>query len=174
MDPAVIYHQHFRAVYRFFYYRDVDAGDIEDLVQETFIRFFGKYSSHNLSDERITKTLYAIARNVWREWLRSIQNHRTVELLDFDGLTDTLADYQEDQSEEDWTAEREVLSAALTTLSPNIADVLRLRFLEGLTRSETAKRLDMKEDTVHTYQKRGIQQLQAKLGKPVPPSSHTK
>jgi RNA polymerase sigma factor (sigma-70 family) len=176
VDPQSAHAQNYSLLYRFFYYRDVDAGDIEDLCQETFYRFFSKYDCSQLDSLRITKTLYAIARNVWREWLRSEVASRTVELDDDDGAygADFNAFTEEEPSLEMDDVQRGMLIKAIKTLNPTLRTVLTMRFLEGKTRSAIAEHLGTKEKYVHIYQQRGIKALQKALAlSAVSPLAHT-
>jgi RNA polymerase sigma factor (sigma-70 family) len=175
MQPEEVYSTKFDSVYKFFYYKDVDADEIEDLTQETFLRFYQKYDPTQLEDTQIAKILYTIARNIWKEWLRGLSKNRTEELFDtvdyalpFEEFTDEI------QDQDAWQHERGALISAIKECNPTMRSVLTLRFIEGKTRKEIAELLSIKEDHVYTYQKRGVKMLQKMASGAVPPQSHTK
>ena len=172
MDPQSVHTKFFKVIYRFFYYRDVDKEEIEDLCQETFFRFFNKYTLENLTEIQITKILYTIARNVWREWLRKMTATKTEELFKDDGAYDLILESSEDGDNPDLEGERAQLIEAINNLNPTLRTVLTMRFVEGKTRREIAEHLGTKEKYVHIYQQRGIKALQ-KILKTVSPSAHT-
>ncbi len=174
MDFESAYHANFKLVYRFLYYKDVDKGDIEDLAQEVFFRLYKKYDCSQMEAEHITKTAYAIARNVWLEWLRTQGEKRTLALIDDFDYVDSYEEFiQEELPEDERESERERLRACIKDLNPTVQKVLTLRYLEDKTRKETAAILQITEDQVHTYQKRGVAYLRKHFGKTVPPLSHT-
>ena len=61
--------------------------------------------------------------------------------------------------EEDYSA----LFAGLAELSPKYQDVIRLRYMEGLRRSDVAERLGVSIETVKTRQRRALEQLRGRL-----------
>jgi RNA polymerase sigma factor (sigma-70 family) len=171
LDPRHVHATHFKAVYRFFYYREVDGEEIEDLCQDTFFRFFQKYGQQELDTVRISKTLYVIARNVWREWLRLQRRTQTEALFEDELYAATFEAFGEEELEKQPVIGGEELRAAIAELNPTLRTVITLRFLEGKTRQEVADALGTKEKYVHIYQQRGIKALQKLLA--VSPLSHT-
>jgi RNA polymerase sigma factor (sigma-70 family) len=51
------------------------------------------------------------------------------------------------------------MTEAIKGLNPRVKQVITMRFLGNLSRSEIAKQLNISEDDVHTYQKRGVKYL---------------
>ncbi len=167
MDSAeTLYRQHVKAIHSFFFYREVGLSELEDLVQETFVRYFRRYDQEARASEETAKILYGVARNVWREWVRTQIRTNTLELLEHD-LVLTSQENSEGYSDE----EIDKLKSALALLQQTQREVLTLRFIEGMTRKEVAEKLGTSESDVHTYQKRGIKALRRILSEPVPPSA---
>ncbi len=61
-----------------------------------------------------------------------------------------------------WEVRREVVEAVLALDEPYRTTVL-LRFFEGLTRNEVAQRMEVSSETVHTRQRRAVDQLRERL-----------
>lgn len=72
MNFEQIYKKNFPSIYRLFYYKFVPQHAIEDLSHDTFIRFHDKYLSRNLTDQEVTKILFGIGNNVYKEWIKKI------------------------------------------------------------------------------------------------------
>ena len=176
MDAHTIYTLNAQRVYNYLFYRYVGQQDIEDLMQEVFLRFFAKYPYTNLDELACTKLIYRITSFVYLEWCRQQKNtpYELFEEVDHSsGEVQFLEDAYPD-SEVDFTQ----LKLALEQLHPNLRDVLTLRFLEGLSRQEDADRLQIPMANVHVYQKRGIKALRKllneELSPAVPPLPYTK
>lgn len=170
MTPEKIYYEHVKPVHRYFYYKGVPLSDVEDLVQETFMRFFAKYGTDERAESENRRILYTIAKNVWREWVRSSIRNQTVEFDDLRDIPENTQDFEEETAPE---IDKEKLLKALERLNQTLKNVLTLRFIENMTRKEIALKLQIKEKDVHTYQKRGIKQLQKQWNLPVPPPTYT-
>ena len=56
-----------------------------------------------------------------------------------------------------------MLHDTIKSLNPVVRQVLELRFLQNKSRKETAELLQINEDQVHTYQKRGVKYLKDRL-----------
>lgn len=167
----VIYREYVKLVHNFFYYKGVELSEVEDLVQEVFMRLYKNYLDRlgDLDEVETKRLLYTIAKNVWREWVRSSIKHQTYSFDDSFDQAETFEEATEVDPEE-----RVVLLAAIDQLPESQQAVLRCRFIEGLTRRETAERLGIAETHVHTYQKRAIHTLRKVVGRPpVPPTSYT-
>ena len=70
MNEKDLFDSLFPVIYRYFYYKQVSRDEIEDLAQDTFLRFFAKYPTSNLAEEESRKIIFGIAKNVYREWVK--------------------------------------------------------------------------------------------------------
>ena len=154
-------------MYRFFYYKSVNSAYIEDLSQDVYIRFYNKFSDKELSEVESKKILYGIARNVYKEWVRQSIKEKRVSLLDnfeyeeldHGDLLDLFLELENPEFDEKLLKNQEILKEAIETLGENVRNVIKMRFVEGLSRKEVAEKLNIKEKDVHTYQKRGVKYL---------------
>jgi RNA polymerase sigma-70 factor, ECF subfamily len=134
----------------------VPAGDVDDLVQDVFIR-----ALRRLSTLRETTSfgawLAAIARNVANDYHR-----RSVPE---EPLTDDTSD-QEVQcgtSCADQDEQSVAILEAVMSLSETYRETLILRLVEGMTGPEIAARTGMTHGSVRVNLHRGMEQLRAKL-----------
>jgi|GEM_PF-1037333 len=162
-DFQEFYDNTFKGGWRFFFYKNVGRSNIEDLVQEAYLRFFQSYL-HKLSDlNESRKILNGICLNVYREWVKVQVQKGTVweyvEELDWEEEKASFEEYSNPDFDNEMERRKILLREALNQLSGQVRQVLELRYLEGLTRHQTAEKLSVSEDQVHTYQKRGIRYL---------------
>lgn len=134
----------------------VPAGDVDDLVQDVFIRALSRLSTLR-ETASFGPWLVAIARNVANDYHR-----RSVPE---EPLTDD-ASYQEIQcgtSCADQDEQAVAILGAVMSLSETYRETLILRLVEGMTGPEIAARTGMTHGSVRVNLHRGMEQLRAKL-----------
>jgi RNA polymerase sigma factor (sigma-70 family) len=167
VDHTLIYNETYKSLYRFLYYKNLDKKDVEDLLQESYYRFFSKYGDRSLLVEECKKILYSVALNVYREWVRRNMREQTFELeQDYPSQAADIG-YFEDAEVDDFEKYRSLLFAAIDELNPTLQAVVRMRFIENMTRAQIAEKLGTKEKYVHIYQQRAIEMLQKKVVSPM-------
>ena len=140
-----------------------NSGDLEDIAQETFIRFFqARCNGENIASPKAW--LYRVGRRLAIDFGRKAKPV----LLDEAGWRRVEADqaYRPEFGEE----ERSLRSSKLPwhTLSPSEKECLLLR-AEGLTFREVAEVMDVSISTAASYVARAIKKFQ----RAVPKSSET-
>lgn len=165
MDLEKIYKNHFSKVYKFFYYRQVQADNIEDICHDVFIRFYTKYKPDVLTEEEILKILYGFCRNMYKEWVRKQINLRSVSFHEFVQYFDTLEVFADESYELRIEKQKDIVRGLIPELNETVQNVIVLRFFHGKSRKDVAAELGITEADVHTYQKRGIRYLRQKIQK---------
>nr|WP_237500972.1 sigma-70 family RNA polymerase sigma factor [Streptomyces sp. SID8381] len=116
--------------------------------------------------------LFSIASSVHTDYLRRCKvrahDHLTADMLMLDRVSDQMA--PEAAAETRQVAE--AVALLLTTLPLGQQEVLKARFFDGLSTSETAAKLGKREGNIRTLQHRGLSKLAAAIpspssGKPV-------
>jgi RNA polymerase sigma-70 factor, ECF subfamily len=167
MKPEEIYDKTFESIYRFFYYKSVNRSEIEDLVQEVYIRFFRKTDISGTDIILCQKLLYGFSRNIYKEWVRKqIKSELVYSNIDY--LSNDDSDPINDPSVEHDSL---FLKEAIEKLNPVVRQVITMRFIENLSRKEIADKLNIKEKHVHVYQRRGIKYLRDYFSQHVSPKS---
>ncbi|MBQ0827651.1 RNA polymerase sigma factor [Streptomyces tagetis] len=163
---ASLYNEHRGEVFLFLVRRTGDRLLAEDLASETFVRALHRIEtfSADRSSGRIGAWLCVIAQNLVADHFKAPQRQREV-----------LVDDLPVPAEQSWSAEAaamrqldiemaaETVTAAMATLTAYQRDCLRMRFLEGLSVSETAARLGKGAGAVRTLQFRAVATMRAVL-----------
>ncbi len=149
-----LYERHLNAIYRYVLYRVGDVAEAEDLTETVFLKAWEALDRYQTRDVPFTAWLYRIAHNA------IIDRHRTrqaaLPLEDQWPLRDE-ADGPEDRV--DARENIEAVSEALTQLPGAYQHVLTLRFISGLSHSETARVLKRSEEAVRVLQHRALNAL---------------
>jgi len=150
------YSAHSGAIYRFLFWRTKDAHLSEDLTSTTFQKAWVSRRSFKGGSKQAW--LYRIARNTLFDYWR-----KNKELV-----YDNVAELETDETLStpeilDKQLELDKLQAALEKLPSDMRNVVQLRFIEGLSSREVAKRLGIKDGNVRIIQYRALKKLREYL-----------
>jgi len=140
--------------------RGADAGTAEDLAQETLLTVWRKAALYAGDKGSMTTWVFTIARNLRIDRLR-----REVpwQELPEGRLAEASGDPQPDEAMAD-KERQERVQAALAELPAEQQQVVALAYLEGLSHSEIAARLDMPLGTVKSRMRIAYQKIRSALG----------
>ena len=130
-----------------------DQSDIEDLVQEVYVRVFE--AARKEIPEKAKPFLFTTARNLL---INRVRDRRVVPMeaaLDLDALGIAIDTPSPDQGLM-VRDELRRLREAIDSLPPRFRDVVVMRRIEDLSRAEVAQRLGISETTVSDYLTKGM------------------
>ncbi|WP_066073582.1 RNA polymerase sigma factor [Neobacillus soli] len=155
------FYQYSNDVYQFLIYY-LGSVDVEDLVQEVFIRAIKNEDSFR--ENSTPKTwLFSIARNVAIDEIRRKQRGRIKQLL----LKEKQRPFDDQTPEKvlELNETNQQLFQAIQKLNRNYRDVIVLRGIKELSIKETAEILNWKEEKVRLSYHRAIKALQNDKGR---------
>jgi RNA polymerase sigma-70 factor (ECF subfamily) len=145
-------------VHRYISYRVSDHSLAEDLTSETFLRALRRISSYTWQGRDFGAWLVTIARNLIADHFKS--SRYKLELSTSD-LVEAGADRSQPGPEEQVLAgiTNAVLLEAVTRLNPEQQECIVLRFLQGMSVSETAAVLGKNDGAIKALQYRAVRAL---------------
>jgi len=152
------FYQYNKDIYHFLVYY-VGSGDIEDLVQEVFIRAIKGFDSYH-SKSSVKTWLFSIARHVGIDEIRRRKRTRlktVVSILNQEPIEEKTPELILTMNEK-----HRSLYEAIQSLKPNYRDVLILRAIKELSVAETAEVLNWTENKVRITFHRALKALQEK------------
>jgi RNA polymerase sigma-70 factor, ECF subfamily len=156
-DFTVAYQSHATPIYRFLYWRTGDHSLAEDLTSTVFERAWRTRRSFHGGSQRAW--LQRIARNVlidhWRK-RQAIPSDDIEHLREAATITDSSA-----QLDQAMLVER--LQQALAKLPSEMQQVVRLRFMAGLSAKRVGHILQLSEGNVRIIQYRALRKLRKYL-----------
>lgn len=159
-DAFGMLYDHYQAsVYRFLFYRTRSSTLAEDLTSETFFRALRSMTNFRWQGKDFGAWLMTIARNLATDHFKAGRTRLEMTTEDM-GQHDDSTEGPETQVLA--TLTNEVLLTALTQLPDEQRDCLVMRFLQGMSISETASVLARSDGAVKQLQLRGVRNL-AKL-----------
>jgi len=153
---GLIYDAYIDMVFRYVYFRIHDRHLAEDFASETFTRALRRIDSVSFQGRDVGAWLITIARNIIRDHVKSSRYKLEVtsaDMRDADRATD---------GPEDAVLARLSHAALLDCvkkLSPEQQECIVLRFLQGLSVSETALAMNRNDGAIKALQHRAVRRL---------------
>ncbi|MDE1925127.1 MAG: RNA polymerase sigma factor [Patescibacteria group bacterium] len=157
-----IYDAYAKAIFRFIYFRVSQYDIAEDIVQDTFLRFWKILSmGEGVRDTRAL--LYTIAHGLIVDHYRR-QKYRVQIPLDIEKIDSELA-LATDDAENDAMAREEIeaVLAKLSVIKREYRDALLMRYVEDLSVSEIAEMIGKSENSMRVLIHRALKALKSKL-----------
>lgn len=150
---GLIYQRYHRSIFRYLYYRVGNQQLAEDLTADVFLRMIHSLRDYRLQGPPFQAWLFRIARNLAVDHFRRTYSHQVVK------LSETQPDVVDTELLVERNLTSEQLQHALTQVSEEQRDVIVMRFILGMSLTETAQAIHRSEDAVKGLQRRGLMTL---------------
>ncbi|MDT4904400.1 MAG: polymerase sigma-70 factor, subfamily [Pseudonocardiales bacterium] len=156
-----LYDSYVDAVFRFIYFRVNDRALAEDFTSETFLRALRRIGTITYQGRDIGAWFITIARNIVLDHMKSARHRLEIT------TADTIEGKEHAQSTE--TAVLESLAAerlmeAVALLGDEQRECVMLRFIQGLSVSETASVMGKNDGAIKALQHRAVRKLADLVG----------
>ena len=148
-DWEILYRRHFDRIRRYFARSLRDSADAEDLAQQVFVQL-----ARTKIPEKPLPYLQAIARNVLAQYCRRRATEQAA-LAGYLGYKQIAAEGSQGQEVtgdpppgDSRESVKGILMAVVRKLAPKDAELVTLRFFEGLSIKQVARRLGCSENAV--------------------------
>lgn len=155
-----LYDHYVPLVHRYAYHRVGDRATAEDVTSETFVRALRRIDSLTFQGRDVGAWLVTIARNIIRDQVKSSRFRLEVSTADMRDA-DRATDGPEDAVLQHLTNEQ--LLACVRLLGSEQQECIVLRFLHGLSVSETAEIMGKKDGAIKALQHRAVRRLASLL-----------
>jgi RNA polymerase sigma-70 factor (ECF subfamily) len=153
---GLLYDHYVTLVFRYVLHRVGDRAQAEDLTSETFVRALRRIDSLSFQGRDVGAWLVTIARNIVRDHVKSSRFRLEVSTADMRDA-DRATDGPEDAVVARLTNEQ--LLSCIRRLGGEQQECISLRFLQGLSVSETAAVMGKKDGAVKALQHRAVRRL---------------
>jgi RNA polymerase sigma-70 factor (ECF subfamily) len=151
-----LYDHYVTMVHRYVYHRVGDRATAEDVTSETFVRALRRIDSLSFQGRDVGAWLVTIARNIIRDHVKSSRYRLEVSTADMRDA-DRATDGPEDAVVQHLTNQQ--LLACVQQLGSEQQECIVLRFLHGLSVSETAEIMGKKDGAIKALQHRAVRRL---------------
>ncbi|MEP6598725.1 MAG: sigma-70 family RNA polymerase sigma factor [Actinomycetota bacterium] len=158
---GLLYDRYVDAVYRFIYYRVNDRSVAEDFTSETFLRALRRIGGINYQGRDIGAWFTTIARNIVLDHVKSARNRLEVSTGEAVEGSES-APGTEQAVLAAFTTQR--LVAAVNQLGDDQRECIVLRFIQGLSVTETAEVMGKNAGAIKALQHRAVRKLAQTLG----------
>ncbi|TDD41187.1 sigma-70 family RNA polymerase sigma factor [Saccharopolyspora elongata] len=154
-----LYDEYAQIVYRYVLFRVSDHCLAEDITSETFLRALRRIASISYQGRDVAAWFITIAKNLILDHIKSSRNRLEIPTSDVtDNLPVGRTHFGPEQHVLTEATHRELLSC-VRQLNPDQRECIRLRFLQGLSVTETAVAMQRNEGAVKALQHRAIRRL---------------
>jgi RNA polymerase sigma-70 factor (ECF subfamily) len=160
-----LYDRYVDTVFRFIYFRVNDRALAEDFTSETFLRALRRIGTISYQGRDIGAWFITIARNIVLDHMKSAR-HR-LEVTTADTVEGSLRGNEQAQSTENAvldTLASERLMQAVAQLGDEQRECITLRFIQGLSVSETAAVMGKNDGAIKALQHRAVRKLADLVG----------
>jgi RNA polymerase sigma-70 factor (ECF subfamily) len=151
-----LYDHYVTMVHRYVYHRVGDRATAEDVTSETFVRALRRIDSLSFQGRDVGAWLVTIARNIIRDQVKSSRFRLEVTTADMRDA-DRATEGPEDAVVQHMTNQR--LLECVQQLGSEQQECIVLRFLHGLSVSETAEIMGKKDGAIKALQHRAVRRL---------------
>ncbi|MBE7187743.1 MAG: sigma-70 family RNA polymerase sigma factor [Jatrophihabitans endophyticus] len=158
---GLLYDRYVDSVFRFIYYRVNDRALAEDFTSETFVRALRRISTISYQGRDIGAWFVTIARNIVLDHMKSARHRLEVT------TADTIEGPETAESTENAvlsTLDSQRLMAAVAELGDEQRECVMLRFMQGLSVSETAAVMGKNDGAIKALQHRAVRKLASIVG----------
>jgi RNA polymerase sigma-70 factor (ECF subfamily) len=172
---ALLVNEYRGLVYSICYLFCGSTQDAEDLVQDAFLKIWMNLGSYDPARGELKGWIATVARNQRVDRFRRTSQQRVTDSLDATvgredagrtpvSLADRLADPRPTPLDSAVTSEvTAIVTSAVGKISPEMREVVAMRFVHGMDPQEIAHRLRIPEGTVKSRTNRGRAQLASLL-----------
>jgi RNA polymerase sigma-70 factor (ECF subfamily) len=151
-----LYDHYVTMVHRYVYHRVGDRATAEDVTSETFVRALRRIDSLSFPGRDVGAWLVTIARNIIRDHVKSSRYRLEVATADMRDA-DQATDGPEDAVVQHLTNQQ--LLACVRMLGSEQQECIVLRFMHGMSVSETAQIMGKKDGAIKALQHRAVRRL---------------
>jgi RNA polymerase sigma-70 factor (ECF subfamily) len=157
-ELAGMFDEYYDRIARYAYARTGDSASSEDIASEVFVKALKALPSYHERGLPMGAWLFRIAHNLVVDFLRLRSKRQTVPLEGID-----VPSVENPAHETETRMEMERVERAMKELSPAQQEVIRLRFLAGLSSKETAAVLKKSDGSVREMQCTAVARLKQLL-----------
>ena len=154
-DTGYIYAQYRDKVFGFVRSKVFRSEDVEDLVQEVFLKVYANLDRYDEVKASLSTWIYTITRNTVYDYLKAKRDRPVFELLDNTEDASEEAPYEELLSNETL----EELACALQKLPQNQRDIIILIYYKNLDRRKVAEMFGMTYGQVRYLHDKAMKRL---------------
>lgn len=144
---SIIYNRYWGKVCNFSRLYITSEADIEDIVQQVFIKLWN-YRESFKEDESFEGFFFIATRNLIFSHMRKSFNESAYKLTVLDTINESDTDWHGIQEEIEANELGQYIEQLLKDLSPRQQEIFRLSRTEGCTNREIAEKLSISEKTV--------------------------
>jgi len=158
-ELAGLYEEYYDKITRYAYTRVGNRNDAEDIAGEVFLKALESLRTYKEQGIPMQSWLFKIAHNLVVDHLRKASKHRYVQIDEID-----IADESDPAATTELNMEIDRVKQAMGNLTEDQKEVIRLRFIAGLSSREVSGVMHKSDGAVREMQSAALARLRQILG----------
>lgn len=158
---GTLYDTYMPAIYRFVLFKVGTRSDAEDVTHQVFLKAWKSMKKYRDEGHPFSSWLYRIAQNTIIDHYRSTKNHRDINSMPEDALSEAPG-FEENV---DRGLRAAVVHRAIRELDDMSQNVLLMKFVNDLSNKEISATLQKSEGAIRVIQHRALKHLKTILEK---------
>lgn len=164
LSISILYERYYDRIFRYVSFKTSSFVESEDITAEVFVKMIQSIQSFRWQGYQFSSWLFKIAHNLVVDYYRKKGKAAAVPLEEASSLHDESSLNPEDiEHVVDINLRMQSIQVGLRELTDLQKEVIRLRFVAGLSVAETASVVDKKENAVKALQHSGLKKLKKLL-----------
>ena len=164
LSISILYERYYDRIFRYVSFKTSSFVESEDITAEVFVKMIQSIQSFRWQGYQFSSWIFKIAHNLVVDYYRKKSRGTAVPLEEASSLHDESSLNPEDvEHVVDINLRMQSIQAGLRELTDLQKEVIRLRFVAGLSIAETASVVDKKENAVKALQHSGLKKLKKLL-----------
>ena len=164
LSISILYERYYDRIFRYVSFKTSSFVESEDITAEVFVKMIQSIQSFRWQGYQFSSWIFKIAHNLVVDYYRKKSRGTDVPLEEASSLHDESSLNPEDvEHVVDINLRMQSIQAGLRELTDLQKEVIRLRFVAGLSIAETASVVDKKENAVKALQHSGLKKLKKLL-----------
>ena len=159
---GVLYDRYSRALYGIAFRVVRSEKETEDVLQDAFVRIWEQIDRFDQKRGTLYTWMHTVVRNLSLDMVKSKGYRSSQENQNLTNLVDTLEAREQELST---TLRLLDVKESVSSLEPELVEIVDTLYFQGFTQSEAAKELNLPVGTVKTRARRALNHLRNKFGK---------
>lgn len=152
---SFLYRQYLNAIYGFVFTRVGESMIAEDLTSQVFLKAWENIGQYQEQGQPFRAWLFRIARNLIIDYYRSTKTVTEVDILPYDA-PDPSSDLE---AQFEFALKEHMLDVAMEALTDEQREAICLKFMDGLSNQQIARKMGKRRGAIRALQMRGLQTL---------------
>jgi RNA polymerase sigma-70 factor, ECF subfamily len=152
---SALYQKYFSAVYRFIYSRLGSKDATEEVASDLFTTLYEVLGNYN-GTSKLSTFIFGVSKNKVRQFIDKQSRFKFFSGYEADEFIEPEEEEKIEESESSINRKSLVVDKILSQLPKNYAQILKMKYIEGMTNKEIAEKTELEVGNIRILQHRAL------------------